>query len=239
MRDVSGGARKLVPVLRTVPKTSGVGRAAITALLAGPSDAEMAADPDIRTAIPAGTELLGITVADGLATVDLSQPFAASGTKYSIQARLAQVVHTVTQFPTVDRVRFQIAGEPLVGFPDAGIVMVRPVTRATYRDALLPDIFVDLPAWGSTLPTRTRVRGLANVFEGQFRLALLDANRRRIVDAPIHATCGSGCWGTFDLTLSYAVSKSQWGTLRVWDPSERDGSPQSVREYPVYLKGSS
>jgi hypothetical protein len=52
------------------------------------------------------------------------------------------------------------------------------------------------------------------------------------------ATCGTGCWGRFEVTLSYDVSTSQWGTLRVLGPSEADGQPVAVREYPVYLRPS-
>ena len=40
---------------------------------------------------------------------------------------------------------------------------------------------------------------------------------------------------TFSVSLNAGVSRSQWGTLRVWEPSARDGSPVNVREYPVWL----
>ena len=49
------------------------------------------------------------------------------------------------------------------------------------------------------------------------------------------ATCGTGCRGTFDVTLDYNVSAAQWGTLRVYAGSAKDGSPENVREYPVWL----
>ncbi|MEA2613454.1 MAG: Immunoglobulin-like domain of bacterial spore germination, partial [Chloroflexota bacterium] len=52
------------------------------------------------------------------------------------------------------------------------------------------------------------------------------------------ATCGSGCRGTFDITLSYVTRREQWGTLRVYFGSAKDGSPQSVRDYPVWLTSS-
>ena len=53
------------------------------------------------------------------------------------------------------------------------------------------------------------------------------------------ATCGTGCRGTFDVTLRYTVSKGQWGTLRVYDPSAKDGSPEDIRDYPVWLTPAS
>jgi germination protein M len=256
LRDGSGGEvvhePTLVPVLRTVPKSPATATAAMRALLAGPSAKERAAVLRIRTLIPAGTKLLGIEISGGLATVDLSAEFASlspddawDGGSYSLHGRLAQVVYTLTQFTTVDRVNFKLDGKPvkvLFGMPDPengsseAIVLDKPVTRATYRDHYLPLIFVDRPAWGAALLNPGRVTGLANVFEAQFRIALLDRNDKVLIDRPVLATAGTGTWGRFDVTLSYDVSRAQWGTLRVWDISEYSGRPIAVREYPVYLR---
>jgi germination protein M len=256
LRDNSGGEvvnePTLVPVLRTVPESTATATAAMKALLAGPSAKERAPTPPIKTVIPAGTELLGIEISGGLATVDLSAEFAAfspddawDGGMFELRGRLAQVVYTLTQFRTVDRVDFKLEGKPvevLYGIADpldgssAAVVLDKPVTRATYRDHYLPGIFVDRPAWGASLLNPGRVTGLANVFEAQFRIALLDRNGKVLIDRPVVATAGSGTWGTFDVTLTYDVSTAQWGTLRVWDISESSGRPVAVREYPVYLR---
>lgn len=234
--DAAGGDPALVPVLRTVPETKAVATAAMTALLAGPSNRERTAEPAIRTTIPADSELLGIRISGGVATVNLSGEFEAGGGSFSVLGRLAQVVYTLTQFSSVDRVRFELDGEPVTLFSAEGIVLDEPVGRATYRDEFLPAIFVDRPAWGAALPYPGRVTGLANVFEAQFRIAVLDRAGRSLVDRQVLASCGTGCWGTFDVTLPYDVSTAQWGTLRVWDLSARDGSRVDVREYPVYLR---
>ena len=197
----------------------------------------------IRTLIPAGTKLLGIEMSGGLATVDLSAEFASlshddawDGGSYSLHGRLAQVVYTLTQSTTVDRVIFKLEGKPVKVFTSEEIVLTKPVTRATYRDHYLPLIFVDRPAWGAALLNPGRVTGLANVFEAQFRMALLDRNDKVLVDVPVVASCGTGCWGRFDVTLKYDVSRAQWGTLRVWDISQYSGKPVALREYPVYLR---
>ena len=233
----------LVPVLRTVPKSPEAAKAAINALLAGPSAKERAAMPHVVTLIPAGSKLRGIEVSGGLATVDLSAGFAslspedsADGGVFSLRARLAQVVYTLTQFSTVDRVTFELEGKPVKEFSSAEVVLDKPVTRATYRDRYLPLIFVDRPAWGAALLSPGQVTGLANVAEAQFRIALLDRNDKVLVDRPVVASCGTGCWGRFDVTLSYDVATAQWGTLRVWDVSEASGRDVAVREYPVWLR---
>jgi spore germination protein GerM len=262
VRDNSGGEvvnePTLVPVLRTVPKSTAAATAAMKALLAGPSARERAPKFSVRspwpikTLIPAGTKLLGIEISGGLATVDLSAEFASFSADdawdsgmFELRGRLAQVVYTMTQFANVDRVNFKLEGKPvkvLFGMPDpedgssTAITLNKPVTRATYRDHYLPMIFVDRPAWGAALLNPGRVTGLANVFEAQFRMALLDRNDKVLVDVPVLASCGTGCWGTFDVTLRYHVSTAQWGTLRVWDISEYSGRPVAVREYPVYLR---
>ena len=49
------------------------------------------------------------------------------------------------------------------------------------------------------------------------------------------ASCGTGCWGTFKVDLAYTVAKGQYGTLRVYDRSAKDGSPENITEYPVWL----
>jgi hypothetical protein len=79
------------------------------------------------------------------------------------------------------------------------------------------------------------VSGLANVFEAQFRVQLLDGNGNTLADKPVMASCGTGCWGTWKTSISYSVLKAQWGTLRVYDLSAKDGAPENVTDYPVWL----
>ena len=79
-------------------------RSAMEELLRGPSAADAAAG--LTSAIPAGTTLLGLTIADGTATVDLTSTFGSGGGSLSMQERVAQVVYTLTGFPSVQRVVF-------------------------------------------------------------------------------------------------------------------------------------
>ena len=205
-----------MPVLREVPKTAQAATAAMTGLLAGPT-ADESGDRTITSAVPAGTRLLGISIKNGVATVDLSTEFDSGGGSASMQYRLAQVVYTLTQFSTVKSVVFKIEGETVTVFGSEGIVLDGPVGRADYYDQL-PSIFVDRPAYGAALGNPGRVSGNADVFEATFRVAILDAAGKSLVDQQVMATCGTGCRGTFDVTLSYTVSKGQWGTLARLQP---------------------
>jgi len=228
--DSGGGDAHLVPVLRTVPATGDVAAAAVRELLAGPTSD----DRGLLTMIPAASQLLGVTVDGSLATVDLSGTFESGGGSASMLGRLAQLVYTATQFPTVDTVRLQLDGQPVESIGGEGVVIGAGLGRKDSTGSL-PPIFVDGPAWGGPFPSPGRVTGLANVFEAQFRVQVLDGGRRVLTDTAVHATCGTGCWGTFDVTVGYSVPAAQWGTLRVFDPSAKDGTPTDVREYPVWL----
>jgi germination protein M len=227
------GSAGLVAVLREVPPTKAVATAAMTALLAGPTTAE-SGDRTITTAVPAGTTLLGLSIADGVATVDLSSEFETGGGSMSARTRLGQVVYTLTQFPTVRSVVFQIEGRPVTVFGSEGVVLDGPVARADFLD-LLPAIFVDRPAYGAAFGNPGRVTGSAQgVFEATFRITLLDGDGMIIADQQAMAACMCDS-GAFDVTIRYDVGRDQWGTLRVWAGSAMDGSAILVREYPVWL----
>jgi hypothetical protein len=49
------------------------------------------------------------------------------------------------------------------------------------------------------------------------------------------ASCGTGCWGTFDVTIPYDVSARQAGSVVTYNLSARDGSAEDLRSYPVTL----
>jgi Sporulation and spore germination len=137
MRDGSGGEvvnePTLVPVLRTVPRSTATATAAMKALLAGPSAKERAPTWPIKTLIPADSKLLGIEISEGLATVDLSAEFASPSPddvwdlgSYSLHGRVAQVVYTLTQFTTVDRVNFKLDAT-------GSILLIAPTTHHRIR----------------------------------------------------------------------------------------------------------
>jgi len=130
-------AESLAPVARTHPPTLEVATAAINALVAGPTRAERASG--VTTAVPKGTRLLGIAIAKGVATVDLTSEYQSGGGSLSMQMRLGQVVYTMTQFPTVKAVRFKLDGAAVNVFSGEGIVLDHPVGRSDYKD-LAPSV---------------------------------------------------------------------------------------------------
>jgi spore germination protein GerM len=125
---------RLVERRRTHKRTPRVATAALGELFAGVSEPER--QEGLTTAVPAGTKLLGISVTGGVATVDLTSAYQAGGGSRSMQLRLGQVVYTLTQFPTVRAVRFELDGTPVNVFSSEGIVLDHPVGRPDYKGLL-------------------------------------------------------------------------------------------------------
>lgn len=121
------------PVLRAVD-TPEVAANAIRALIAGPTPDE--ADTELSSSIPPDTLLLGLNIADGTATIDLSREFESGGGSFNILSRLAQVVYTLTQFETVDDVVFHLDGERVTVFSGEGVLLEDPVERSDYESIL-------------------------------------------------------------------------------------------------------
>jgi hypothetical protein len=224
---------ELVAARRVHEPTERVATAAIEALLAGPTAAERSTG--FGSAIPAGTRLLGISLHGGVATVDLTSAYESGGGSRSMQERLGQIVYTLTQFPTVDRVRFRLDGTPVDVFSSAGIVLDHPVGRGDYAN-LLPALVVTRPARGARVTSPVTVSGTANVFEANVTVEVLDASGMQVGKTFTTASCGTGCRGTYSTAVRFTVSKEQQGTLVVHDDDAAGtGTPPHVVRVPVVL----
>jgi len=220
-------------VKRTMPSTQRVGTAALEALFDGPNDEEITGD--VGTAVPEGTQLLGLEIADGVATVNLTSEFESGGGSLSMTMRLAQVVYTLTQFQTVKGVRFELDGRPVDVFSGEGIVLDHPVGRKDYEQ-LLPTILVDSPAPWAEVSNPVTVAGSANVFEANVTVRILDERNREIAHTFTTATCGTGCRGTFSVAVPYEVGERQQGVILVQDDDAAGvGKPPHEVRIPVIL----
>jgi sporulation and spore germination protein/immunoglobulin-like protein involved in spore germination len=225
---------ELVSVKRTQARTRAVATAAIHELLAGPSEPERLTG--IRTAVPDGTRLLGIAIHRGVATVDLTSEFESGGGSRSLQMRLGQVVYTLTQFPTVKKVRFRLDGTPVNVVSSEGIVLPHPVARNDYAN-LLPVIIVSKPDASDRVTSPARVSGSANVFEANVTVQVLDASGHLVGKTFTTATCGTGCRGTYSVPVTFTVDREQRGTIVVSDDDAAGtGKPPHEVRVPVTLE---
>jgi Immunoglobulin-like domain of bacterial spore germination/Sporulation and spore germination len=221
---------KLFATERAAPTTASVGREALDRLLGGPSAAEYAAG--LRSQIPAGTGLLGLRITSGTATVDLSSSFGSATSAPTTRLRIAQVVYTLAQFPTVTGVRFEINGQGVTMI--GGVPVPGPQTPAMY-DGYLPAIIVQNPVIGEQVTSPVTVSGTADVFEATVSVRILDSAGHEIARTFTTATCGTGCRGDYSVPVHYAVPSEEPGTIEVFESSMENGQAIHVQLIPVTL----
>jgi Immunoglobulin-like domain of bacterial spore germination/Sporulation and spore germination len=221
---------KLFGTQRDVPATASVGRAALDQLLAGASSAESAAG--LRSLIPAGTQLLGLTISSGTATVDLSSSFTSGASPSAMPLRIAQVVYTLAQFPSVTGVQFKVDGQGVTVL--GGVPVQSPQTTAMY-DGYLPAITVQNPVIGAQLSSPVTVSGTADVFEAVVSVRILDSAGNQIARTFSTASCGTGCRGGYSIPVSYTVTRAEPGSIEVFESSPKNGQPVNVQLIPVTL----
>jgi germination protein M len=130
------------------------------------------------------------------------------------EAALAQIVYSLTTFPTVKSVNGK--------------------TRADV-EAFSPAILVEHPGAHEAVTSRLHVTGTANTFEATFNYRLEDAVGKVLAKDFVTATSGTGTRGTFDFSVPFTVDSAQEGTLVVFELSAENGSVIHERRIPLRL----
>ncbi len=204
---------KLQPVARDVP--SGDRPAgALEALFAGPTKEERAT-LGLDTAIPSGAAFRGVTIARGVADLPVLPPGTFP------HAALAQIVYTLTQFPSI--------GEVTVG------VRSDRSSRADYED-VTPAILVEAPLPGEEVRSPLRASGTANTFEATFEYDLVGPTGALLAHNFVTATSGNGVRGTFRFTQPYSLAHGGAGKLIVYERSAENGRRINQASIPLQLE---
>ena len=101
----------LAPVSVEIEWEEGIARAALERLISDDELSVMAQSTGLFSPVPAGTRVLGLTIRDGLAKVDLSQEALDCASAEEEELMIKSVVYTLTEFNTVDRVQFMFEGD--------------------------------------------------------------------------------------------------------------------------------
>jgi germination protein M len=206
--------------------------AALAALLEGPDGFET--DIGMGTEIPDGTELLGVEVDDGTATVDLSSDFEAGGGSLSMQMRVAQVVFTLTALDDVESVTITLDGDAVDGIGGEG-VQADDLTRETFED-LSPAILVESPTPGQDVTSPVTIEGTANTFEATVQYSVTDGEGLIVAEGFTTATSGSGERGTFSVEVDFEPERTGIGAVIVWQDDAESGEQRDVYEVPVRME---
>lgn len=223
---------RLAPVRRSVPNTPAPGRAAMAALLRGPTAAERLAG--YMSDIPSRTPLRGVSLSNGTLTVDLGSRFQAGGGSQSMLLRVAQIVYTATQFPSVSHVAFRLDGKPVTAIGGEGVVVSPPVNRSSF-EAQAPAILVEHPLPGDQVSTPLSVSGTADVFKAQFSVDVESAAGKLLVHREVEASAGSGVRGGFGLRILLPISAEHLVVV-AYDRSPRNGARINVVRIPITVR---
>lgn len=117
--------QSLVPVRMGIPWETGIAKATLGYLVEG-SVPEKMLDLGLEPLLPAGTTVLGLTIRQGLALVDLSKEFLNYNPAHE-QAVIYGLVYTLTEFPTISQVELLVEGKR----PDlpGGKLLSEPLSR--------------------------------------------------------------------------------------------------------------
>ena len=199
-----------VTVITTNPHSAGAGPMTVTVFEVdqGLLHPKLARVPSTPAVAGAALGVLGVTapvsIADGTATVELAR---------ATPDQVAEIVYTLTQFPTVQRVN--VAGRT-------------GLTRADFA-AYVPPIFVESPAPGAHVQPTFRVSGTASVFEATLVVQLV-RDGKVLSKQTVTASEGAPGRGTFTATFTTTPGAV---VVTAFAPSAEDGTPQHEVEVPV------
>jgi hypothetical protein len=145
-----------------------------------------------------------VTISGGTATVELAK---------AANDQVAEIVYTLTQFPSVQRV--DVAGRT-------------GLTRADFEGYAAP-ILIETPVAGAEVPTTFHVSGTASVFEATFVIQLV-RDGKVLSKQTVTASEGAPGRGTFDAAFTATPGPV---TVTAFAPSAADGSPQHEVDVPV------
>jgi germination protein M len=214
------GRRYLAPEWHPVPSTRAVAAAAVGELLEGEPYAPGASRP-----FPPGARLRGVQIEDATATVDLSGTTTLAGAGGAGRWPLQALVHTLTQFPTVRRVRVRVEGRAVAG----------PLARDTSLP--LAPIALAEPAPGALVKgSRLVVKGEASVYEGTVSLRLRDDRGQLMAQGHATAAVGAPGRGPFAGALSFTppTTPHAW-TLEAFEVDVEDGAIGYSVQLPVWV----
>jgi hypothetical protein len=181
--------------------------------------------------LPADTRLLGISLnAEGLATVNfsgevLNASVGSAGEVLGIQS----IVNTLTEFPQIKTVAFQVEGRVdsrardwwgHVGLYD------QPFKRNTEK-VYEPTIWITHPVENQIAGVPLLVKGSALVPGGSITARLLDESGKKIAEGTSDKLRQAPSRGDFEIGITFTPPGKGKGTLEVF-PTGKGGSPQEI-----------
>lgn len=214
----------LVRETHTIPKTEAVAKVALEELLKNDAKTEGA-----FVSFREDQKILGVDIENGLATVNLSPEYllqeqSGNAETYSIFA----MVNTLTEFPSIEEVKFLVNGERTqVG----GLASIK-VPEKLVRDLSLvlePEIWINTPEDGAVLSgNKVRVEGSAMVFEKTVHYKLEDIDGNVLIEDFLTMSEKLSVRDVFDFEIEIPQTDAKEFKLSLYGMSGKDGSPTGL-----------
>ncbi|MDI3508572.1 MAG: germination protein [Clostridiales bacterium] len=101
----------VVPVMRKIKWQEAIAKSALQAITDETVMREDIQKIGLLPSIPAGTQVNGISIHDGLATVDFNDGIMSCADAAEERNMVDAIVYTLAEFPTIDKVRLQVNGK--------------------------------------------------------------------------------------------------------------------------------
>jgi len=221
----------LVREVHQVPYTKEVIKAALEELINTDP-----ATPGAARVLPPDTKIRGISVQDGLATVDFSREVLHANVGASGEALgLQSIVNTITEFPGIQKVSFLVEGkldqEAKNWWGHVGLYL-QPFFRDVSK-VYEPAIWVTSPTPGQLVKTPLEVTGSARVFEATVSARLSDDSGKEMAVGFVTATQVAPGRSDFILSLSFQAGSPGKGIVEVFWQSPEDGKELDKVVIPV------
>ena len=174
---------------------------------------------------PSGTKILGVKVENGLATVNFSREVLKANQGSEGEALAIQsMVNTLTEFPEVRAVSFQVEGKLDERTKDwwGHVGLYDQPFQRNLAKVYEPRIWVTHPTENQVAGVPLLVKGSAMVFEGTVNIRLLDKTGEKLAEGTTTATEGMGR-GEFEYRLTFKPPSPGQGELEVFWASPEDG----------------
>ena len=193
----------LVPVMKEIPLQDGIARATLAMMVSSPHNDMEAARLGLRTVMPEGTDI-DLDISGGTARVNLTGPISKLPDAEAESNMVGAVVQTLTEFDTVETVRFLINGREVETL-EHGTPVSGPFKRGALNLESVASTFpvddaqsVTLYFAGETgsliVPVTRMVYG-----EADLNTAVLELLKGPLSSSPLENTMPAGC-GLIDVT---------------------------------------
>ena len=105
------GAGYLVPVMRKIPWEEGIAKATLRKMIDSPEQQPDLMAMGLKPLLPEGTEILGMSIKDGLAKLDLNKKAMEFNSAVEENNMVQGITLTLDGFSTIDRVQFLFDGK--------------------------------------------------------------------------------------------------------------------------------